>query len=88
MDKKFMRDYFKMKYEDGIGVLVKNNEVYQQMQAERSKLEKELCDKCGGIDSNLWKLHEKSLEILLFSEEELVLEAYLQGAEDRERMLK
>lgn len=57
-------------------------------QSEQSKMEDQLMEMVGGSESNVWKLYE-SIMCVYFDMEEIIKQAvYLQGAYDRERMLK
>ena len=61
---------------------------YQEKQSEQSKMEDQLMEMVGGSESNVWKLYE-SIMCVYFDMEEIIKQAvYLQGAYDRERMLK
>ena len=61
---------------------------YQEKQSEQSKMEDRLMEMVGGSESNVWKLYE-SIMCVYFDMEEIIKQAvYLQGAYDRERMLK
>ena len=61
---------------------------YQEKQSEHSKMEDQLMEMVGGTESNVWKLYE-SIMCVYFDMEEIIKQAvYLQGAYDRERMLK
>ena len=52
------------------------------------KMEDQLMEMVGGSESNVWKLYE-SIMCVYFDMEEIIKQAvYLQGAYDRERMLK
>lgn len=51
-------------------------------------MEDQLMEMVGGSESNVWKLYE-SIMCVYFDMEEIIKQAvYLQGAYDRERMLK
>ena len=51
-------------------------------------MEDQLMEMVGGSESNVWKLYE-SIMCIYFDMEEIIKQAvYLQGAYDRERMLK
>ena len=61
---------------------------YQEKLSEHSKMEDQLMEMVGGSESNVWKLYE-NIMCAYFDMEEIVKQAvYLQGAYDRERMLK
>ena len=65
-----------------------NETAYQEKQSEQSKMEDQLMEMVGGSESNVWKLYE-SIMCVYFDMEEIIKQAvYLQGAYDRERMLK
>lgn len=51
-------------------------------------MEDQLMEMVGGSESNVWKLYE-NIMCVYFDMEEIIKQAvYLQGAYDRERMLK
>jgi len=78
MDIQFMKDYYDLRYEETDG----------EKQSEQSKMEDQLMEMVGGSESNVWKLYE-SIMCVYFDMEEIIKQAvYLQGAYDRERMLK
>ena len=89
MDIQFMKDYYDLR--------VRGNRwresfveetAYQEKQSEQSKMEDQLMEMVGGSESNVWKLYE-SIMCVYFDMEEIIKQAvYLQGAYDRERMLK
>lgn len=85
----FMKDYYDLRYEetDGENHFV-DETAYQEKQSEQSKMEDQLMEMVGGSESNVWKLYE-SIMCVYFDMEEIIKQAvYLQGAYDRERMLK
>ena len=89
MDIQFMKDYYDLRYEetDGENYFVEET-AYQEKQSEQSKMEDQLMEMVGGSESNVWKLYE-SIMCIYFDMEEIIKQAgYLQGAYDRERMLK
>ena len=89
MDIQFMKDYYDLRYEetDGENHFVEET-AYQEKQSEHSKMEDQLMEMVGGTESNVWKLYE-SIMCVYFDMEEIIKQAvYLQGAYDRERMLK
>ena len=89
MDIQFMKDYYDLRYEetDGENHFVEET-AYQEKQSEQSKMEDQLMEMVGGSESNVWKLYE-SIMCVYFDMEEIIKQAvYLQGAYDRERMLK
>ena len=62
--------------------------ILPKTQSEQSKMEDQLMEMVGGSESNVWKLYE-SIMCVYFDMEEIIKQAvYLQGAYDRERMLK
>ena len=74
MDIQFMKDYYELRYEETDG--------------ENHFMEDQLMKMVGGSESNVWKLYE-SIMCIYFDMEEIIKQAvYLQGAYDRERMLK
>ena len=78
MDIQFMKDYYDLRYEETDG----------ENHSEQSKMEDQLMEMVGGSESNVWKLYE-SIMCVYFDMEEIIKQAvYLQGAYDRERMLK
>ena len=81
MDIQFMKDYYDLRYEetDGENHFVEET-AYQEKQSEQSKMEDQLMEMVGGSESNVWKLYESIMCIKQA--------VYLQGAYDRERMLK
>lgn len=84
-----MKDYYDLRYEetDGENHFVEET-AYQEKQSEHSKMEDPLMEMVGGTESNVWKLYE-SIMCVYFDMEEIIKQAvYLQGAYDRERMLK
>ena len=84
-----MKDYYDLRYEetDGENHFV-DETAYQEKQSEQSKMEDQLMEMVGGSESNVWKLYE-SIMCIYFDMEEIIKQAvYLQGAYDRERMLK
>ena len=84
-----MKDYYDLRYEetDGENQFV-DETAYQEKQSEQSKMEDQLMEMVGGSESNVWKLYE-SIMCIYFDMEEIIKQAvYLQGAYDRERMLK
>ncbi len=79
-----MKDYYDLRYEetDGENHFV-DETAYQEKLSEHSKMEM-----VGGSESNVWKLYE-SIMCVYFDMEEIIKQTvYLQGAYDRERMLK
>ena len=89
MDIQFMKDYYDLRYEetDGVNHFV-DEAAYQEKQSEHSKMEDQLTEMVGGSESNVWKLYE-NIMCVYFDMEEIVKRAVcLQGAYDRERMLK
>ena len=89
MDIQFMKDYYDLRYEetDGENHFVEET-AYQEKQSEQSKMEDQLMEMVGGSESNVWKLYESNM-CVYFEMEEIIKQAvYLQGAYDRERMLK
>ena len=89
MDIQFMKDYYDLRYEetDGENHFV-DEAAYQEKQSEHSKMEDQLMEMVGGTEPNVWKLYE-SIMCVYFDMEEIIKQAvYLQGAYDRERMLK
>ena len=81
MDIQFMKDYYDLRYEetDGENHFV-DETAYQEKQSEQSKMEDQLMEMVGGSESNV---------CIYFDMEEIIKQAvYLQGAYDRERMLK
>ena len=80
MDIQFMKDYYDLRYEETDG---ENHFV-----EETAYQENQLMEMVGGSESNVWKLYE-SIMCVYFDMEEIIKQAvYLQGAYDRERMLK
>ena len=89
IDNTRMKDYYDLRYEetDGENHFVEET-AYQEKQSEQSKMEDQLMEMVGGSESNVWKLYE-SIMCVYFDMEEIIKQAvYLQGAYDRERMLK
>ena len=89
MDIQFMKDYYDLRYEETDG---ENHFVFftafEDNQSEHSMMEDHLMVMVGGSESNVWKLYE-SIMCVYFDMEEIIKQAvYLQGAYDRERMLK
>ena len=89
MDIQFMKDYYDLRYEetDGENHFV-DEAAYQEKQSEQSKMEDQLMETAGDTEADVWKLYE-SIMCVYFDTEEIIKQAiYLQGADDRERMLK
>jgi hypothetical protein len=87
MDRDFMSDYYDRMYE-GTGLLIPQSEEYRQLRKEYGKVEKQLLEKLGGITSDVWKLHERLIMLAYYTSDIVAKDAYLKGAEDRERMLR
>lgn len=89
MDKEFMDEYYTMKYIAGeCDIPVMDEEAYSKLDHLVDLLEDELMKLCGGTNSEVWKKYEAIMDVHI-DIQALVNEAhYLQGASDRERMLK
>lgn len=87
MDREFMENYFDTMYSEFEDVILETNSDYaaevkagRRLQAKFSQI--------YGTNSDVWKLHIAIVDSYLHQAEIIKREAYLQGAEDRERMLR
>jgi hypothetical protein len=87
MDRDFMSDYYDRIYE-GTGLLIPQSDEYKQLRKEYGKVEKQLLEILDGTTSDVWKLHERLIMLVYYTSDIAEKEAYLKGAEDRERMLR
>lgn len=88
MNKEMMLHYFETEYEDPIGTIVGDDPKFQKINDLFFKKSEELCQLVGGANSPVWDLFEDVMDE--YHKIELILSKamYLQGAEDREKMLK
>ena len=90
MDRDFMTQYYINTYEnEGVDMAkkAKDKEYLESLERQR-ELDKKLRERCGENNSELWKLHEECMAELAGRGDIRCLESYLQGALDREKMLR
>ncbi len=89
MDRVLMEEYYTIKYEEGeepISFL--DGTDYNKWERICSLLENELEELCGGADTELWQKYE-AITAAYYDFADVIKKAiYLQGAYDRERMLR
>lgn len=87
MDREFMKKYYKTK-EDPYHIATEGDEEYRQEIEKFGEMEKEFCRTVGGMESEIFKKYEECVDQLANATNILVADAYLMGAEDREKMLR
>lgn len=88
MEKELMLRYFETTYEDPIGEILGDDPEFKKINDLFFKKSEELCQFVGGANSLVWDLFEDVMDE--YHKIELILSKamYLQGARDREKMLK
>lgn len=83
-----MLRYFDSEYEDPLGAILGDNPEFKEANAQFLAKSDELCKMIGGVGSPAWGLFEDAIDE--YHRMGLILSKamYLQGAADRERMLK
>lgn len=88
MDIGFLEDYFRLKYEDFVQENIFVGAEYQELRLKAYEAICELEKRLQPIDRELVVLMNQVLDNLSDKERYLIERSYLQGAFDRERMLK
>ena len=88
MEKELMLRYFETTYEDPIGEILGDDPEFKKINDLFFKKSEELCQFVGGANSLVWDLFEDVMDE--YHKIELIPSKamYLQGARDREKMLK
>lgn len=89
MDRKFMEEYYDLKYQDTLlPVFMEEDEKCRKLQEEVMRLQGQVEEAMRGMGEESLQVHRK-LFVLTGELEELMMRlAYLQGAKDREEMLR
>ncbi len=87
MDREFMKKFYKTK-EDPYHIATEGDEEYRQEIEKFGEMEKEFCITVGGMESEIYKKYEECMDQFMSAMNVLVMDAYLLGAEDREKMLR
>lgn len=88
MNKEFMEEFYRKFYDDPVYEVLGETENYKKFVKDRKRAEEKLRAEIGGIDSSAWKLFEAYMKIQYNHINDVALAMYLQGAEDRDRMLE
>ncbi|MCD8198533.1 MAG: hypothetical protein LUE24_15465 [Lachnospiraceae bacterium] len=88
MNVALMTEYFKKIYSDPIASATVDDPEYKRRLGEFRKEEGVLQRVLDEHDTALYRKHEKTLDYYFSVEERLLLDVYLMGARDRERMLE
>lgn len=88
MDIGFMEDYFRRKYEDFVQENIFVGAEYQELRLKAYEAICELEKRLQSIDQELVVLMNQALDDLSDKEGYLMERSYLQGALERERMLR
>lgn len=88
MDRLFMEQYFDKMYDDVIAEIVEDDAEYAELQASAEEAIKKLADLVAETNPSLWKHCEDAMDGIYSVQFRLMKLAYLQGAEDREKMLR
>lgn len=88
MNRELMLRHFETEYENPIDEIVGDDPEFQKINDLFITKSEELCQLVGGVNSDVWELFEEVMDE--YHKIELILSKamYLQGAEDREKMLK
>lgn len=88
MDRNFMKSFYERYYENPVGEAIRGSEKYHDLQKKRQEIECVLEEKLRDSGKDLMQLFDTYLDICTEEIEILLQEVYLQGACDRERMLR
>ena len=88
MDKAFMRDFYETYYTDPYQAAIKDSEEFRKKRDIRYEIEEELTEMLGGAGTAEYKKFDEFLTAFLDEYDELLVEMYLLGASDREKMLR
>lgn len=89
MDRQFMEQYYSAAYaEDPVAQMDGGDPERRNAMTQYNRLNSELADAIGGINTPLWAQIEEMMFAYYEAEKILIKLAYLKGAEDRERMLR
>lgn len=88
MNRAFMKQFYETSYPDPVVAVAPRIPNYAQLTKEQLKKSTALCEACGGMTSPLWQMVEQYAAVIDATTLEIIQEAYLLGAEDREKMLK
>ena len=89
MDRAIMEDYYDQKYGEN---MEKNpwekSPEYQELLEKQTRIEDAIRGLLGNENHRVWQLYEDAMSVQFAMEEVGIKYMYLQGAEDRERMLR
>ena len=89
MDRAIMEDYYDQKYGEN---MEKNPwekiPEYQELLEKQTRIEDAIRGLLGNENHRVWQLYEDAMSVQFAMEEVGIKYMYLQGAEDRERMLR
>lgn len=88
MNRAFMEHYLNIAYDDLVGDSTKGSRNYRHIESKLSHKEDEFLKLVGGIDSDLGAKFNEVMETYRQVELTVARLTYLQGAEDRDRMMR
>lgn len=81
----FMREYYNSHYEDPAYILINRNEKCKEIRRRRVPIEENFITQIKAISQELYETYDKILEDFLLCEMLMLEEAYILGAQDRDR---
>ncbi len=88
MDREFMTDFYENYYEDPIYLATKNDKKYDKNNRKLVRLQDEVMQMVGGPKTPAGEKFKECMELTIKLSEYIGLDSYLQGAADREKMLR
>ena len=88
MDKEYMRDYYRNRYDHAYDVAVAGSVAYENEKNIRQEKEDELIRLLGGTGTIAYQKFDEYITAYMQEMDVMLEEIYLLGALDRERMLR